>query len=155
MDFLLPVPTSSRTGFQKQPINNNQARRWLRELLSQGYERRGVEPPAGRIKSIALPSIRVFGPDTMYTVGIPPGVRQNLGRWMTISSTATYTRDHRTAITNAWEKTIKLMKEGNLPSLDPGRLVPLQAFQADPEERRDTLARPAPRKPLQLRRPYP
>ena len=81
-------------------------------------------------------------------MGIPPGVRQNLGRWMTIASTETYTRDHRTAITNAWEQTIKLMKEGNLPSLDPGRLVPPQPFQALAEERRDTLARPGTRTPI-------
>ena len=148
MDFLLPVPASAGASFQKQPINNNQARRWLRDLLSQGYERRGVEPPEGRIKSIALPSIRVFGPDTMYTVGIPPGVRQNLGRWMTISSTETYTRDHRTAITTAWDQTIQRMKEGKLPSLDPERRVPLQPFQAGVDERRDTLARPGSRNPM-------
>ena len=100
-----------------------------------GYARRGVEIPPDRLKRITLAALRPTIPDLMYVVGIPPDIRQNLGRWMSLSSTEIYTRDHRTAVTKAWEQLTARISSGAaiaIPDLE--RRAPQQAFQASGEE---------------------
>ena len=101
-DYIFGIPKHDKTGFQPRYLTNQRATAWLRQLITMGYLRRGVEPPTDRIKSINLASLRPSIPDLMYTLQIPANVRENLGRWETMSSTLTYTRNHRDAVTGAW-----------------------------------------------------
>jgi hypothetical protein len=133
-DFLLPKPLASLEGFTDRPISNAQALRWLRDLISQGYLRRKATIPDGRLNEIRLPALRVMVPDLMYKLGIPADVRQNLGRWASLSTTDVYTRDHRAAITRAWTIMVDAIKDGKSIPMD-GAPAPLQRHSATQEER--------------------
>eukprot|EP00971_Amphidinium_carterae_P302693 6014580-Amphidinium_carterae.1 len=97
-DFLLPKPSPDFTSFQDGPCKRDQALTWLRMLLQMG----GVAPHLAA--KVTLPSLRVFAPDLAYTLGVPRDERQYLGRWAQESTADVYTRNHRTVITNIWDK---------------------------------------------------
>ncbi len=71
-------------GFYNRPINNLAALLLLRKLIALGYERRLKSPPAGRIRRIKLPGIRVTIPDITFAVGLSAEGRQPLGRWINL-----------------------------------------------------------------------
>ena len=123
-DYLFAIPSHDKTGFQRRPLGNSKANIWLKQIITMGYERRGLTPPTERIKQLNINGLRPTIPDLMYTSQIPAETRQNLGRWETMSSTLTYTRSHRNAVTGAWNDLRAKLLTGTVPpTTDPNHIT--------------------------------
>jgi len=98
MDYLLPAPGKHRTTLLPRPATYPQALAWCRTLLSMN----GTTPQL--VAAFSLHSLRVWLPDLAYRLNLPRDLRRYLGRWAQENTADTYTRDHRTALTNIWNK---------------------------------------------------
>jgi hypothetical protein len=97
-DFILPTPTSDHMALIPRPCSNNQALRWLRQLLVT------AQYPADKAGKLTLPSFRVWMADLAYQHGISRDKRRYIGRWAAESTADIYTREHRIVICQIWDE---------------------------------------------------
>jgi hypothetical protein len=122
-DYLLPTPTPDRSGLLPRPCSNNQALRWLRQLMVNGRY------PADKAGKLTLPSFRVWMADLAYQCGISRDKRRYIGRWANEATADIYTRDHRTVICQIWQEVTANMAAA--PGADPTKLQTTAAYGAE------------------------